>query len=105
MYWTNSRNLRRGPSAIDRREHGDPNLVPSRFLNDGRADNPAFRFSIMSEFRNVPTADAHLKLRAGRSDDNDFGGELHLPGGSVEIVGLGPNVTFRRWQENFLQPE
>jgi hypothetical protein len=101
------------PSAINARGHGDPVLaeplflspLPVRFLN-GMSANPALLFSQMTEFGAVPTAEAKLKLRLGRSrgrSHDDTLGELHLPGGSVEIVGFGPNVIFSRWLEFFLK--
>ena len=78
-----------GPALINGRSHADPNPLSVRFLN-GMVANPAFTFSAMTELRNVPTGTANLELDI----DN---GLLNLPGGSVQIVGVGANVTFHRW--------
>lgn len=85
------------PAALTTRAVSDPVGLPFRTL-DGRRPNGAFRAATQSDGITVPTAEADARLRAP-------GGRLHLPGGSVDVVGLGASITVARDVEFVVQFE
>jgi hypothetical protein len=97
-----------GPSAIMARgPHADPVPAPIRPFQNGLFPNPAHRYSIMSDAAVVPATSSTLRLKIGNdeSDDSDSRGRLHLPGGALTIIGLGPTFNLVRSFENFFQLE
>jgi hypothetical protein len=93
----------KGPAAIDARGHGDPAGAPIRGLNNGVSANAAYWFGFMNDFRSVPITSTNFSFRMGPGRYDD--GVLGLPGGAVDVVGVGPNFTFLRWHDNHYQLE
>ncbi len=87
-----------GPAAMLNHSRFDPQPAPFRFLNAGGQAGPASRAASQSDNQTVPAATADLKFKAN-------GGKLVLPGGSLTITGLGPNVSLVRWAEVFSKVE
>lgn len=92
-----------GPAAIDTRGHGDPAGAPARGLNNGASANASYWFAFMNDFRPVPITSSNFSLRIGPGRYGD--GVLGLPGGAVDVVGVGPNFAFLRWHDNHYQFE
>lgn len=79
------------PLAINNRVKSDPVSLPFRPTN-GFIPNTAFFAASQGDALTVPTASA-----AARFQTPD--GQLHLPAGSLTILGLGQNITFSRLVE------
>jgi hypothetical protein len=82
------------PYPINLRTKTDPDLRIWRFTA-GKTTGPSFRQASQSDYRLVTLAEARAKVEAKD-------GFLHLPGGSVRLLGLvGPTVSFNRNSEGF----
>jgi hypothetical protein len=89
----------KGPATLDQRlSHGDPGAV-IRGLNNGISAHPAVRSATMADGRIIPRTAVNFSLEVG----ND--GQLHLPGGSLTVVGLSPTFTFFRNFETIVKAE
>jgi hypothetical protein len=83
------------PAAINTRSISDPvGLVFRTF--EGRRANSGFRAASQSDSLPVSTTAARAKLRAHHK-------RLRFPGGSLDVVGLGTNITFARNVEFILK--
>jgi hypothetical protein len=86
-----------GPAAIDTQgAHADAG-GPLRGLNNGATANAAYWFGAMADSRSVPITSTNFSLRIGSGRFGD--GILRLPGGALDVMGVGPSFTFIRWFE------
>jgi len=108
-----------GPAAIVNRGMADPAGVPLRGLNAGIAANGALNFAQQFDALVVPVTAANITLNVGQKhphhhhadggndDQSDRGSRnlLHLPGGSLPTVSIGPSFQFQRNYETFFAPQ
>lgn len=85
------------PATLNTRAVSDPVGLPFRTFN-GLSPNNAFRATSQSDALVLPVKDAKVKLTAP-------GNRLRFPAGRLNILSLGPNVTFSRNVEFFVKFE
>ena len=82
------------PFPIDEKAHADPDSRIWR-LTDGHVARGVFHQAFKGFFRYVTLEDSQARVEAKK-------GYLHLPGGSVRVLGLvGPTILFNRNYDYF----